>query len=142
MQLFSAPRTRSDLDHLVPKPQRVNDAGALTLGHLNGCIALGTHFCSGLQGGLTNFAVTGYQCVAVWTLIGARCEFETTERAVKEQGCMAVGAYIVVFIDLLATGRTKRGAALTAESIFEEEWRPTIWAFAAEFWWQDQVDFL
>jgi hypothetical protein len=51
-------------------------------------------------------------------------------------------AHLVVFIDPLATGCTKCNATLVAEAIFEEEWCPTTWAFAAEFRWQDQVDFI
>jgi hypothetical protein len=74
-------------------------------------------------------------------LVGAGCEFETTKRTVKEQRRAAMRAHLVVFIDFLTTGRTKCNATLVAEAIFEEEWYPTTWTFAAELRWQDQVDF-
>jgi hypothetical protein len=42
-------------------------------------------------------------------------------------------AYLVLFIDPLATGCTKCNATLVAKTIFEEEGYPTTWAFTAEF---------
>jgi RNase P subunit RPR2 len=68
-------------------------------------------------------------------LVGTRCEFEATERAVKEQRRVAMRAHLVVFINPLATRCTKCNTTLVAEAIFEEEWCTTTWAFAAEFRW-------
>ena len=112
----------------------MDDAGALTLSNLNEFLALGTHLCSSLQWSLAIGAVAGNQSVAAWTLIGARCEFKTTEGTVKEQWCVAMRTYFGVFIDFLATGCTKSSATLIAEAIFQEEGCLAIWAFSAESW--------